>query len=91
MTNPVTTFVLTVVLATLLLKFAPYNSYKSTELSVEKSGRYTCYYSTLWCSCWGAGNSGCELGCSGSVFRILYNQTECKPRDKLILSGFFRT
>ena len=83
------TFILSSLVFSILLKLAFHQGYLElgTDLVSEGPGRYTCHYSTLWCSCWSAGN-GCELGCSSSLIKTLYNQTSCHPRDKLILTGF---
>ena len=58
-----------------------------TDITNPLTGKYTCHYGRLHCSCWSE-NSGCELGCSGGLVKTLYNQTSCYTQENLILTGF---
>ena len=81
------TFLLTTFLIHVYLKVKLYEEDNLLAL-IQTNGKYTCQYSALWCKCSSAG-SGCELGCTSSLVKILYNQTSCPHYDKLILSGFY--
>lgn len=50
-------------------------------------GSYHCHYARLWCGCY-SGGGGCEVGCSPSYVKTLYNQTNCPILQDHYLAGF---
>lgn len=83
-------FVVSVFVFTLILKVGFETGYieTGTDIVDPLSGKYTCQYSTLHCSCWSV-SSGCELSCQSGVVKTLYHQAECMPQDELLLTGFY--
>ena len=62
--------------------------YRVTDLvDPERTGKFTCTYSGLWCSCYTNNRGGCSVGCSPNAYLTLYNQTGCPQRENFFLAG----
>lgn len=52
-------------------------------------GTYTCHYSQIRCICEQVyKSSACELKCSASHMKTIYNQSHCDNHKDMILTGF---